>query len=60
MMAEERENTGTNQSDDSSETDARTGQAVEEEEKNLSRHSTSDSNPSRAEQERTTVHRDEP
>jgi hypothetical protein len=37
------------------ERDARTGQPVEEAEKNLSRHSTKDSSPSVEEQERTTL-----
>ncbi|HEX8492756.1 MAG TPA: hypothetical protein VF658_07950 [Pyrinomonadaceae bacterium] len=58
-MSAEREDANTNQADDNVETDTRTSQPVEEEEKNLSRHSTSDSSPSIAEQERTTVPKDE-
>lgn len=58
-MSAEREGQSTNQADDVAETETRTGQPIEEEEKNLSRHSTSDSNPPIEEQERTTVPKDE-
>lgn len=44
---------------DAAEMDTKTGEPVEEGEKNLSRHSTGDSAPPIAEQERTTVRRDE-
>jgi hypothetical protein len=57
-MSSEFEGKSINRSDDADATperDARTGQPVEEAEKNLSRHSTSDSSPSVEEQERTTL-----
>ncbi|HEY0408043.1 MAG TPA: hypothetical protein VGC89_20065 [Pyrinomonadaceae bacterium] len=59
-MSSDHEGGATNQSNDADETDARTGQPVEEEEKNLSRHSTKDSSPPVEEQDRTTVGNDEP
>lgn len=58
MMSSERKGIEAHEADaanTTAERDARTGQSVEEEEKNLSRHSTSDSSPSVAEQERTTL-----
>jgi hypothetical protein len=63
MSSTERESAGTNHPD--AETDATTksetrgGQMVEEEEKNLSRHTTRDSSPSIEEQTRTTIANDE-
>jgi hypothetical protein len=62
MMSSEHEGRATDESNGAgatAETDARTGQRVEEEEKNLSRHSTSDSSPPVEEQDRTTVTNDE-
>ncbi len=62
MSSGERESASVNPSDDAGETaelDAQTGQPVEEAEKNLSRHSTSDSSPSIEEQARTSVPQDE-
>jgi hypothetical protein len=61
MMTSEHKDRELNQSNDagqSAELDERTGQPVEEAEKNLSRHSTSDSSPPIEEQDRTTVHDD--
>ncbi|HEY0386427.1 MAG TPA: hypothetical protein VGC64_10465 [Pyrinomonadaceae bacterium] len=47
-----------NSTDEPAEKDARTGQPIEEAEKNLSRHSNSDSSPAITEQERTTEPKD--
>jgi hypothetical protein len=62
-MSSEREQKVADQSSDAEsakgETDTRTGQLIEEEEKNLSRHATRDSSPSLSEQERTTVEPDD-
>ena len=57
-MSSEFEGKSVNRSDDADqapERDTSTGQPVKEAEKNLSRHSTSDSSPSIEEQERTTL-----
>lgn len=63
MSSTERESAGMNhpaaETDAATESETRTGQPIEEEEKNLSRHSTRDSSPSIEEQARTTVTNDE-
>lgn len=59
MSSRERENTGTNhpaaETDAETRSETHTGQPIEEEEKNLSRHTTQDSSPSIKEQTRTTI-----